>query len=207
MRSYCQACLVSPKQACCSLCSVHSLQLTGVEGIHILCHSMGNYVLQQALVKRVLAAEPQPQLAPSQPTVPSKIMTVDAARALFARTKSIIFAAPDIGRPDMERMLEELNAAEGAQGRQLVLYCSKHDRPLMMSSLLRSCGGDGSGRAGFYWPGRKGCRIHPFMAATAGGRHGSDNLLKTVDASSRSMGVLRVGNLPAMVAAACRLSL
>lgn len=106
----------------------------------MLCDSMDNYVLHRALTNWVPPAELQPQLClDAVSKCPEHVRTLDATKAFFAGTKSIIFVAPDIGRPDMENMLHELHAAEGAQGWQLVLYCSKQDRPLMTPRCCKCC--------------------------------------------------------------------
>lgn len=128
---------------------------------------MGNYVLQQALLHRL----PGVQGASGK-------MLIDAAMPLFESTNSFIFAAPDISRHDMVRMLAELEVStKPTKGsRLLVLYCSKDDKPLWASSKL-VWGADSSGRAGYYTAQHT---IHPFI-------YKDPDLLQTVDASGKGI--------------------
>lgn len=128
-------------------------------GAHILCHSMGNHLLFHALMTRI-----------------NHEMAVVAAAKLFAKIKSVVFAAADIARFDLSRVLQELEepVCKKPDKRLMVLYCSRQDHALLFSSLLRWAGGDGSGRAGFYSTSHS---IHPFMS--------DPSLLQTVDVSGR----------------------
>eukprot|EP00775_Hariotina_reticulata_P010563 gene10563-10723_t len=156
------------------------------DGIHILCHSMGNYVFHRAMTDRL-----QISLKPGDLQ-----MTKDGAQELFAKVRSIMFAAADIGRHDMERLLRELVVTPShKEGRQLVLYCSSGDTPLMFSSLLRQLGSDYQGRAGYFCQDGNRHKVHPFMQEVNAKDRMTHRpwLLQTVDASGFSTDLLGHG--------------
>lgn len=174
---------------------VFVLQLPDGTKVHILCHSMGNHVLCQALRYMFPSTEDAPGEA-----------TYDAAKRLFDLTRSIIFAAPDINRSETNGMQHLLNLlhhalwvprssssgtrvdrpAGGAStgDASLVMYCSKNDAALKASSDIFARRGDSLGRAGYYCEGSgEHHHYHPFMEPLKYKEKPVPHPLKTVDAS------------------------
>lgn len=152
---------------------LHDLQVTGCRKVHIVAHSMGNYVLYRALCHRH-----------------GWEMPMDAAAGLFRLTHSITFAAPDVARNDFSQLLHEVDTFYKQPGTALLtkptltLYCSRRDLALVVSSGVRSLGHDKSGRAGFFW--RKRTKLTHLLKGGWWGHHVHpllDKRILTVDAT------------------------
>ena len=138
-------------------------QVQGCSRIHIVAHSMGNYLLYLALRHRCNNHK----------------MAMDAAADFFKLAESITFAAPDISRTDFKDLLEEVEAFCHQHKRELpamTLYCSRRDLALVVSSGIGGLHHDTTGRAGFFWRKRTdlkrtlkhgwwGHHVHPFLDA------------------------------------------
>lgn len=101
-----------------------------------------------------------------------------SSKQLFSLVRTIIHAAPDVGREDMDTTIWTVRS--GARFHhttpdprrrvqpQITVYASRNDLALMVSSFLRLVGSSRDGRAGFFkrlpsW--REGHMFHPYLRA------------------------------------------
>lgn len=89
---------------------------------------------------------------------------------LMQLTKTMILAAADVARVDLERTLSQVKAGANTHHTPMphtTLYCSRRDWALGLSSVLRVLGCTRTdGRAGFFWrkpPCFEGHLFHPFL--------------------------------------------
>ncbi|WIA39125.1 hypothetical protein OEZ86_005257 [Tetradesmus obliquus] len=115
------------------------------KAIHLVAHSMGNYVLHYAVEHL-------------------------KGQLLMQLTKTMILAAADVARVDLERTLSQVKAGANTHHTPMphtTLYCSRRDWALGLSSVLRVLGCTRTdGRAGFFWrkpPCFEGHLFHPFL--------------------------------------------
>jgi hypothetical protein len=105
---------------------------------------MGNYALQKAVEALLLRPKPQLGLVPATPSSP---------KPLLSKAKSIVFAAADIDRQDLQELLTRKLVDAGMPlegGPVLKLYCSRYDVALAASGAKNWLEGGGKGRAGHY---------------------------------------------------------
>jgi esterase/lipase superfamily enzyme len=86
---------------------------TGAETIHVIAHSMGNYVLESALSDEDGHPRPIPSLTP--------------------KLHEILLAAADIGLPEVRALAAALHPDPAAPRPHLTLYASNHDEALKLS--------------------------------------------------------------------------
>jgi esterase/lipase superfamily enzyme len=121
--------------------------LQGARKLHIVAHSMGNYVLKKAL-----------------DNLKEKTAQLHAFRSV---TRTVTFAAPDVGRNDFKEMVNDLVPGTGNQQLIATLFCSNGDLALLASSLLRIMldPKNRGYRAGLFraWRFAGGHRVHPLL--------------------------------------------
>lgn len=117
-----------------------------------------------------------------------------SSKQLFALLKTVIHAAADVSREDMETTISTVRTGARIHGTpqpQITLYASRRDQALCVSSILRVIGRNKDGRAGFFmrlpsW--REGHLFHPFLfkdviCVDATGRPDEANLPNTPQCS------------------------
>jgi hypothetical protein len=135
--------------------ALHSFTPQGIKRLHIIAHSMGNYLLYRALYKECDAP---------------------VAKKLLADVATVSFAAPDVEREELDELLGyRMHLRSRAKPLRTTLYCSSQDLALMFSNVwrlgLRGC------RAGLFTRAKEGHGYHPHLhifldTVDATGKHG-----------------------------------